>query len=155
MRNYLKTLVNREAFIQMVKLGFIGGFNTVVTLGLSLLFRKLGLLDELSVAFAWVIGTLLSYFLNRRWTFALETSGANVRETSHFFVVNIVAGFLTVGFVFLAGRLRGDLSDVEFLGAQIVAAAIIVIPKFAAYRDVVFKRSLSKAKRVVSDASES
>jgi hypothetical protein len=42
--------------------------------------------------------------------------------------------------------LRGDLSDVEFLGAQIIAAAIIVIPKFAAYRDVVFKRSLTRAR---------
>jgi len=146
LRNYLKTLVHREALTQMVKLGFIGGFNTFVTLALSLVFRKLGILDEMSVALAWVLGTLLSYFLNRRWTFSLETRGVNVRETSHFFVVNIVAATLTVGFVFLAGRLRGELSDAEFLGAQIVASAIIVIPKFAAYRDVVFKRSLSDAK---------
>ncbi|NNF87756.1 MAG: hypothetical protein HKM97_04455, partial [Acidimicrobiia bacterium] len=47
----------------------------------------------------------------------------------------------------LAGRMRGDLSDAEFLGAQIIASIIIVIPKFAAYRDVVFKRSLHKAKQ--------
>jgi len=147
-RNYVKTLMHREALTQMVKLGFIGGFNTFVTLALSLLFRKLGMIDEFAVALAWVLGTLLSYFLNRRWTFSLETSGANVRETSHFFVVNVVAGALTVGFVFLAGRLRGDLSDAEFLGAQIIASAIIVIPKFAAYRDVVFKRSLTDAKEV-------
>jgi len=146
-RNYVKTLMHREALTQMVKLGFIGGFNTFVTLALSLLFRKLGMIDEFAVAAAWVLGTLLSYFLNRRWTFSLETKGANVRETSHFFVVNVVAGALTVGFVFLAGRLRGDLSDAEFLGAQIIASAIIVIPKFAAYRDVVFKRSLHRAKQ--------
>ncbi len=144
MRNYLKSLVHREALVQMVKLGFIGGFNTVVTLALSLVFRKVGMLDEAAVALAWIIGTLLSYFLNRRWTFALATRGANVRETSHFFGVNIVAGALTVAFVWLAGRLRGDLSDTEFLGAQIIASAIIVIPKFAAYRDVVFRRSLSE-----------
>lgn len=154
MRDYLKTLMHREALTQMLTLGFIGGFNTVVTLGLSLLFRKAGMLDELSVASAWVLGTLLSYFLNRRWTFSLEAKGANVRETSHFFMVNVVAGALTVGFVFLAGRLRGDLSDVEFLGAQIIAAAIIVIPKFAAYRDVVFKRSLSNTQGVAGDAEE-
>jgi len=138
--------MHREALTQMIKLGFIGGFNTVVTLSLSLVFRKLGMLDELAVALAWVLGTLLSYFLNRRWTFSLDTKGANVRETSHFFLVNVVAGALTVGFVFLAGRLRGDLSDVEFLGAQILASAIIVIPKFAAYRDVVFRRSLTHSK---------
>lgn len=144
MRNYLKSLVHREALVQMMKLGFIGGFNTVVTLALSLVFRKVGMLDEAAVALAWIIGTLLSYFLNRRWTFALATRGANVRETSHFFGVNIVAGALTVAFVWLAGRLRGDLSDTEFLGAQIIASAIIVIPKFAAYRDVVFRRSLSE-----------
>ena len=147
MRNYLKTLVHPEAIIQMVKLGFIGGFNTVLTLGLSLVFRKSGMPDEFAVASAWVIGTLVSYFLNRRWTFSLDTSGANVRETSHFFVVNIVAGTLTVGFVWLAGLLLGELSDFEFLGAQIVASIIIVIPKFAAYRDVVFRRSLSDAEK--------
>ena len=145
MRNYLKTLVHPEALIQMVKLGFIGGFNTFLTLGLSLAFRKAGMPDEFAVASAWVIGTLVSYFLNRRWTFSLETSGANVRETSHFFVVNIIAGTLTVGFVWLAGVFLGELSDFEFLGAQIVASIIIVIPKFAAYRDVVFRRSLSDA----------
>ena len=145
MRNYVKTLMHREALTQMLKLGFIGGFNTAVTLALSLVFRKLGMLDEFAVALAWVLGTLLSYFLNRRWTFSLDTKGANVRETSHFFLVNVVAGALTVGFVFLAGRLRGDLSDVEFLGAQILASAVIVIPKFAAYRDVVFKHSLTDA----------
>lgn len=148
MRNYVKTLMHREALTQMVKLGFIGGFNTVVTLGLSLLFRKLGMLDELAVTFGWIIGTLLSYFMNRRWTFSLDTGSANVRETSHFFGVNLLAGALTVGFVWLAGRLRGDLSDVEFLGAQILASAIIVIPKFAAYRDVVFRRSLTDARDV-------
>jgi len=145
MRNYVKTLMHRDALVQMVKLGFIGGFNTIFTLAISLLFRKLGMLDEVAVASAWIIGTLVSYFLNRRWTFSLETKGANVRETSHFFGVNVVAGALTVGFVFLAGRLRGDLSDVEFLGAQIIASAIIVIPKFAAYRDVVFKKSLESS----------
>jgi putative flippase GtrA len=146
-KKYVKTLLHREAIIQMLKLGFIGGFNTVVTLALSLFFRKIGIGDELAVAFAWILGTLLSYFLNRRWTFALATSGASVRETSHFFGVNIVAGALTVAFVWLAGRLQGDLSDTEFLGAQIIASAIIVIPKFAAYRDVVFKRSLTDAGR--------
>jgi putative flippase GtrA len=146
-KNYVKTLMHREALTQMVKLGFIGGFNTFVTLALSLLFRKLGMVDVLAVAAAWVLGTLLSYFLNRRWTFSLDSKGANVRETSHFFVVNVVAGALTVGFVWLAGRMRGDLSDAEFLGAQILASAIIVIPKFAAYRDVVFKRSLHRAKQ--------
>ena len=146
MRNYLKTLIHPEALVQMVKLGFIGGFNTVLSLSLSLAFRKIGMADEVAVASAWVIGTLVSYFLNRRWTFSLATSGANVRETSHFFVVNIVAGTLTVGFVWLAGVFLGELSDFEFLGAQIVASIIIVIPKFAAYRDVVFRRSLTDAK---------
>ncbi len=147
MRNYLKTLVHPEALVQMVKLGFIGGFNTFLTLGLSLAFRKLGMADEFAVAAAWVIGTLVSYFLNRRWTFSLATAGASMRETSHFFVVNVVAGSLTVGFVWLAGAVLGELSDAQFLGAQIVASIIIVIPKFAAYRDVVFRRSLTDAKK--------
>jgi hypothetical protein len=38
------------------------------------------------------------------------------------------------------------LSNLEFILAQLVAAGIIVIPKFAAYRDVVFRRSLEDAR---------
>ena len=98
-----------------------------------------------------MIGTLVSYALNRTWTFSLETEGANARETLHFFGVNVVAWVLTVAIVWLAGRMFGALSNLEFIFAQLVAAAIIVIPKFAAYRDVVFRRSLADAREARED----
>lgn len=147
MKNYLKTLVQPEALGQMMRLGLIGGFNTAFTLGLSVLFREVfSLRDEWAVTGAWVIGTLVSYALNRTWTFSLDTDGANARETLHFFGVNVVAWGLTVTVVWIAGRMFGTLNNFEFILAQLVGTAFIVIPKFAAYRDIVFRRSLADAK---------
>ena len=147
MKNYVKSLLHREALGQMMRLGLIGGFNTVLTLGMSVMFREVfSFEDELAVAAAWTIGTLVSYALNRTWTFSLDTDGANARETLHFFGVNVVAAALTVFIVWLAGRTFGTLNNFEFILAQLVGAAIIVIPKFAAYRDVVFRKSLADAK---------
>lgn len=147
LRNYVKTFVHREALGQMFRLGLIGGFNTVFTLGLSVLFREgFSMRDEWAVTSAWIIGTLVSYALNRTWTFSLDTEGANAKETLHFFGVNVVAWGLTVAIVWSAGRIFGTLNNFEFILAQLVAAGIIVLPKFAAYRDVVFRRSLDDAK---------
>lgn len=145
-KNYLKTLVHREAIGQMFRLSLIGTFNTVFTLSLSVLFREaFSMRDEWAVTAAWIIGTLVSYALNRRWTFSLDTAGANAKETAHFFGVNVIAWLLTVGVVWLAGKWLGELTRLEFIGAQLVATAFIVIPKFAAYRDVVFRKSIRQA----------
>jgi len=148
MKSYLKTLVHREAIGQMFRLVLIGSFNTVFTLSLSVVFREaVGMRDEWAVTAAWIIGTLVSYALNRRWTFSLSAAGANARETAHFFGVNIIAWLLTVGAVWLAGKWLGELTRLEFIAAQLVATGFIVIPKFAAYRDMVFRKSLSQAAR--------
>ena len=65
LKNYVKTFVHREALGQMFRLGLIGGFNTVFTLSLSVLFREVfSMRDEWAVTAAWVIGTLVSYALN-------------------------------------------------------------------------------------------
>jgi putative flippase GtrA len=146
MKNYLKSFQNKDTAVQVVKLGLIGGFNTIVTLAFANLFKfGAGMRSEWAVSLAWVIGTLLSYVLNRTWTFSLSPAGASVKETSHFFVVNAAAWALTVGIVKVAEWWLGELDGWSFNAAQLLAAAIIVIPKFAAYRDVVFRRSLDKA----------
>ena len=139
--------MHREAIGQMFRLSLIGGFNTVFTLALSVVLREgFSMRDEWAVTSAWIVGTLVSYALNRKWTFSLDAEGASARETAHFFGVNIVAWAITVVFVWLAGRWLGELTRLEFILAQLVAAGVIVIPKFAAYRDVVFRRSLKEAR---------
>ena len=147
MKNYVKSLLHPEALGQMMRLILIGGFNTVLTLSMSVLFRELfSFTDVLAVAAAWILGTMVSYILNRTWTFSLDTGGANARETLHFFGINVVAAAITVGVVWLAGSMFGPLNNLEFILAQLVGTAFIVIPKFAAYRDVVFRASLADAR---------
>ncbi len=152
MKNYIKTLLHREALGQMFRLSLIGGFNTVLTLGLSVLFRDaFTMRDEWAVTAAWIIGTLVSYILNRTWTFSLHPEGANARETLNFFGVNVVAWGVNVIVVWVAGRMFGPLTNFQFILAQIVGTAFIVIPKFAAYRDMVFRRSLANANATGTD----
>lgn len=146
MKTYVRSLLHRDAYVQMGKLIVIGGFNTIVTLGLSNVFKfGFEMRSEWAVSLAWVIGTLLSYIMNRTWTFDLRPDGASFRESGNFFFVNLLAWGVTVVIVKLAEWWLGELDGFTFNAAQIVAAGIIVIPKFAAYRDVVFKKSLNTA----------
>lgn len=127
----------------MGKLIIIGGFNTIVTLALSNVFKfGLDMRSEWAVSLAWVIGTLLSYIMNRTWTFDLRPDGVSFKESGNFFFINLVAWGVTVVIVKLAEWWLGELNGFTFNAAQIFAAGLIVIPKFAAYRDVVFRKSL-------------
>ena len=87
MKSYLKTFLTWEAAGQFVKLAVIGVVNTVVYFGLINLFRTLDieLLTRTTLAFA--LATLVSYFLNRKWTFKIRAGWASFRETAKFFLI--------------------------------------------------------------------
>ena len=145
MRSYLRSLVTREAMGQFLRLGVIGGLNTVVYFVLlNVLFSVVGLSDFWSVTWAFVLATGLSYFLNRRWTFQIKKGKGSLRESLVFYVVNLAAWGATVGMVELAEKLFGTSTALQINLASLVATAIILIPKFASYRDLVFKKSLKE-----------
>jgi putative flippase GtrA len=142
MSTYLKSFVNRETLSQIIRVGFIGGFNTVVYFVLLNVF-----LDAFgrfwAVTGAFVLATALSYVLNRRWSFQIEDgSVGSAKETATFFIVNLVAWSVTIIVMEFANAQWGPLTRIEVNLAAMVAAGFIVLPKFAAYRDVVFKKSL-------------
>jgi len=145
MRSYLRSLVTREAMGQFLRLGVIGGLNTVVYFVLlNVLFSVVGLSDFWSVTWAFVLATGLSYFLNRRWTFRIKKGKGSLRESLGFYVVNLAAWAATVGMVELAEKIFGTSTALQINLASLVATAIILIPKFASYRDLVFKKSLKE-----------
>lgn len=99
-----------------------------------------------AVTAAFVLATAMSYVLNRRWSFQIaDGSVGSARESASFFVVNLAAWGVTVIILEVANGIWGPLSRVEVNLAAVVAAGLIVLPKFAAYRDVVFKKSLTAA----------
>lgn len=148
MTEYLRSFFTKHALGQMGKLAVIGLINTAVDFALSNVFRFV--LDWnlfVAVSAAFVLATLVSYVLNRRWTFQLRDGWFKAGETSMFLAVNGIALAVTNGIVGLANAWLGPLGPIGFNAAKLVAAALILLPKFAGYRDVVFRRAVAKASR--------
>jgi putative flippase GtrA len=148
MRAYLRSFLTKEAFGQFVRLGLIGGLNTLVYFLLLNVFRWAVHMSAFwSVTFAFALATAMSYVLNRRWTFKLKDGRLSVRETAWFYLVNLIAWAMTVAVVKLAEAMLGELGPLALNAANIVATAFILIPKFAGYRDVVFGKALRSEER--------
>ena len=155
MKNYLKSFANSESMVQVIKVGLIGVLNTVVSLILLKLLllafggeegRSAGLDPDviLPTTIAFALTTLMSYVLNRRWTFQLDQSTGGSSETAKFFAINGVALVVTNLVVSGATSIWGPLSDLGLQVAYVAAAIVIILPKFAGYRDVVFRRALDQ-----------
>lgn len=143
MINYIRSFLTREAAGQFIRLSFIGGLNTVVYFVLLNVFRwSIHFSQFWSITFAFILATALSYVLNRKWTFKLKDGRGSLRETAWFYVVNLIAWGVTVGIAQAAQAIFGELGVLGLNGANIVATAFILIPKFAGYRDVVFGKAL-------------
>lgn len=142
MKSYLKTFLTWEAAGQFMKLAVIGVVNTIVYFALINLFRTMDveLLARTTLAFA--IATFVSYFLNRKWTFKIRQGWASVRETLKFFAINGAAWAVTAAVVLFADSNWGPLTRLEENLANVVATGFILLPKFASYRDVVFRSAL-------------
>ena len=145
MRNYIRSFMNGESARQFLTMSVIGLANTVVDFTLVNVFRfGFGWELFLSVSSAFLLATLLSYVLNRRFTFGMAASGANASEGIGFVVVNLVALGITNVVVWVADQWVGPLDALELNVAKVVATLIILLPKFAALRDVVFKKALAE-----------
>lgn len=144
MKSYLKSFLTWEAAGQFAKLSIIGLVNTAVYFSLINVFRTLEvpLLTRTTLAFA--IATLVAYFLNRRWTFKIRHGWGSVVETAKFFLINAAAWAVTATVVIFADRTWGPLSRLEENAANVFAAGLILLPKFASYRDLVFRSALRK-----------
>lgn len=142
MKKYLKTFANRESFNQVLKVSTVGVFNTVVSFALFNLYLWMGWSWFWSITVSFALTTFMSYLLNRRWTFALKDGEVSGRETLSFFGVNIVAYFASVGIIWTADTFFGPLSTLGYNLALLFAAGLLILPKLAGYRDIVFGRAL-------------
>ena len=142
-------------------MGLVGVVNTIVSFTLFNVFLTvLGgtkTVDDgfnweqfWSIAISFLIATFVSYLLNRRWTFELKDAGNARRETTHFVAINVAAWAVTQGFVGGADLLWGPLSRMGQNVAYLAAAAAIIVPKFAGYRDIVFRQAIDSKRAAES-----
>ena len=144
MKNYLKTFANRESAVQAVKVAIVGVFNTVVSFTLFNVFLVIGLSWFVSVTASFALTTFMSYLINRRWTFELTDGRVSGSETLSFFGVNIVAYFATVAIMWVAETVFGPLGTIGYNAAMLFAAGLLILPKLAGYRDIVFSRAIEE-----------
>lgn len=142
MKRYLSSFLTREAFGQFVKVGLVGVANTVVSFALFNLLLWVGWWSVAAVSLSFAITTFMSYLLNRTWTFELTDGKVSGRETANFYLVNLAAWAGTAGAMWLAEMLLGPLSKPAANAVYLAAAIVILLPKFASYRDIVFGKAL-------------
>jgi putative flippase GtrA len=144
-KTYLESFLNRKSLDQFIKVGVVGMVNTVVSFALFNLFLiGFDWSSVLSVSVAFAITTFLSYLLNRMWTFELRDGKVSGRETFHFYLVNGAAWAATAGMMWFAETVFGPLSDLAANGVYLFASVVILLPKFATYRDIVFGKALAE-----------
>jgi len=150
---YVASFLNRKSFDQFVKVGLVGVLNTAVSFALFNLFLVgFDWSSVLSVTVAFAITTFLSYVLNRMWTFELRDGKVSGRETVQFYLVNGAAWAATAGMMWLAETFLGPLSKLAANGVYLFASIVILLPKFASYRDIVFGKALAdEAEPVAAD----
>ncbi len=153
MKQYVASFLNRKSFDQFVKVGLVGVLNTAVSFALFNLFLiGFDWSSVLSVTVAFAITTFLSYVLNRMWTFELRDGKVSGKETVQFYLVNGAAWAATAGMMWLAETFFGPLSKLAANGVYLFASIVILLPKFASYRDIVFGKALAEeAEPVAAD----
>ena len=142
MKNYLKTFANKESLVQAVRVGMVGVFNTIVSFSLFNVFLTFSWSWFWAITVSFALTTFMSYLINRRWTFELKDGRVSGKETAAFFAVNIVAYFASVAIVWIAETLFGPLGRLGYNLALVVAAGLLILPKLAGYRDIVFSKAL-------------
>ena len=153
MRNYVKSLFTPTAIRQLIKVSLVGVVNTIFSFTLFNIFLSLlggtKAVDQgfnwqqfWAIALSFLIGTFLSYLLNRRWTFELSEAGETRRETTRFVAINVVAWALTQLIVGGADWIWGPLTRLQQNFFYLLASAFIIVPKFASYRDLVFRKAI-------------
>lgn len=144
MRRYLSSFMTKEAFEQFVKVGLVGIANTIVSFALFNLFLWMGWWSVAAVSVAFALTTFMSYLLNRVWTFELKDGRVSGRETVRFYLVNVAAWAGTAGTMWMAEEMFGPLSTIAANVVYLITSIVILLPKFASYRDIVFGKAIKE-----------
>jgi putative flippase GtrA len=152
MKNYLVSFMTKETLGQFIKVGLIGVANTIASFVLFNILLWMGWWSVLAVSAAFAATTFMSYLLNRAWTFEIRDGRVSGRETAGFYLVNLAAWGGTAGTMWIAEALFGPLSTVAANGVYLATSIVILIPKFASYRDLVFGKAILRQERSAVDA---
>ena len=138
MKSYIKTFLDKATGRQFATMATIGVLNTIMDFGLvKILLDYTPINKYVVVTGSVLLVTGLSYLMNKRMTFGQSGLG-NLSESASFYFINFLAVGVTNLFVWIADLLIDEMTTNQVLLAKVFAAGVILLPKFAGYRDVVF-----------------
>ncbi len=126
--------IYKKTFIQFINYNIVGIANTIV--GFSIIFTLMfaGLSATLSNVIGYAIGAVLSYHLNKKYTFKATTSSKI--QALKFFTVLFVAYILNfITLQWLLGFLNPYV-------AQLMSAVVYTLSSFILAKFIVFKEEL-------------
>ena len=125
-------LVRRLSEVSFIRFGVVGVSNTVIGFGAFWTAHRV-LRAGIAQAIAYTLGTLWSYYWNRRWTF--QSQGKVAGEAARFFGLQLC-------FLFLSSKLLDMLVEREHLPALLSwlgVSVLITVLNFVATRFWAFK----------------
>jgi putative flippase GtrA len=128
----LPALVRRLSEVSLVRFGIVGVSNTAIGFGAFWSAHRV-LRASAAQGIAYTLGTLWSYYWNRRWTF--QSVGNVAGEAGRFFS-------LQIGFMLLSSVLLGLLVDRQHLPpwpCWLAVSALVTVLNFVASRFWAFK----------------
>ena len=146
---------------ELAKFLVVGGTSYVVDVGLFSLLSHTVLSEKVVTAkgISVIIATILSYILNREWSFSRRGGRERHHEAMLFFVVNGIALALNLVplavsqyvFGFTAGNYSSfTVTVANFISANIIGTAVGMAFRFWAYRKWVFPEELTPHPEIVA-----
>ncbi len=126
-----KKIVHKNTLIQFVTYNIVGIANTLVGFSIIFLLMFAGLSATLSNVIGYAIGAVLSYYLNKKYTFKSTTNSKT--QAVKFFTVLLIAYLLNfITLQWLLGFLNPYL-------AQLISAVVYTLSSFMLAKFIVFK----------------
>lgn len=126
--------MKRESIFTFAKYVFFAGIATIVDIVLLFIFtEKFHIFYLVSACFSYILGGIVHYLLNKRFTFK-NTSKKIARQLSVFFAV----AFIGLGLTQLLLFITVELFRIWYLYAKGISIALVMIWNFTGHKFITF-----------------
>lgn len=118
-----------------------GGVSAIFDLGLTWILQMIvGLGPTAARTFGFILGTLVAYFINRRWTFQAEPSKRRFLAVAALYAVTyfVNVGLHRIGFEIFTDDL-GWADSIAIVVAYLIAQTTATVVNFIVQRTVIFR----------------
>ena len=124
----------QRTLTQLVRFGVVGVLHNVFFYLLYLLVTWLGTDPMLAVAMLYPLATLVSYFMNRHWTFAHR--GQMRQSMSRYIAMHVLGYLLNLGIIAIGvDYLNLTHQYVQLFAIVFLAALFFLLSKFFIFKD--------------------